>query len=70
MATALSSLDIMNLNSEMGHNRQAIYVSLTPRVWVLSRSPGSSELIFPGLLWGTARDTDQNVSGKPKFDHN
>lgn len=52
IVTALPSLNIMNLNWEMGHNRQAIYMSLIPKVWVLSRSPGSSELIFPGFLLG------------------
>lgn len=34
---------------------------------MLSRSPGSSELIFSGLLWGIRRDTDQSVLGQPKF---
>lgn len=51
----------------MAHNRQAIYMSLIPKVWVLARSPGSSELIFSDLLWKTGRDTNQNVLGWPKF---
>lgn len=51
----------------MAHNRQAIYMSLIPKVWVLARSPGGSELIFSDLLWKTGRDTNQNVLGWPKF---
>lgn len=42
-------------------------MSLTPKVWVLSRPPGSSELIFSGLLWGVGRDTDQKFLGQQKF---
>lgn len=57
----------MNLNSETGHKRQAIYMSLIPKVWVLSGPPGSSQLIFSGLLWGVGRDTDQKFLGRPKF---
>lgn len=42
-------------------------MSLIPKVWVLSRAPDSSDLIFSGLLWGIGRDTDQNFLGWPKF---
>lgn len=59
----------------MGHNRQEIYMSLILRVWALFRSPGSSELIFSGLLWETGRDNRSKcfravkVSGR-NLDHN
>lgn len=66
LVTALSSLDIMNLNPEMGHNSQVIYTSLVPKVQLLSRSPGSSGLIFFSLLWGMRRGTEQTVLGQSR----